>query len=117
MENRKLLSGDPRVGDLRTVVDKLARLREDGVKVAVHLAETVNHEETGAVLAMAPDRIGHGTCIHPTLGGSDVLWSQLTRVKSPVEVCLSSNVVCHTVPSYDKHQANIYYQHGVPIGK
>ena len=65
------ISGDPRVGDLRTVVDKLARLRE-GVRVAVHLAETVNHEETGAVLAMAPDRIGHGTCIHPTLGSESL---------------------------------------------
>ena len=55
--------GDPRAGNLRTVVDKLTKLIEEGIKVAVHLVET------GAVLAMAPDRIGHGMCIHPTLGG------------------------------------------------
>ena len=28
------ISGDPRVGDLRTVVDRLAKLREKSVKVA-----------------------------------------------------------------------------------
>ena len=109
------ISGDPRVNDLRTVSDKLIKLKTEGVKVAVHLAEIVNHDETGAVLDIGPDRIGHGTCIHPSLGGSDQLWSQLRSNGCPVEVCLSSNVVCNTVPTYEDHQAHIYHQHGVPI--
>ena len=111
------ISGDPRIDNLKTVVDKLKRIRqEDGIKITIHLAETVNHDETGAVLDIVPDRLGHGTCIHPSLGGSDKLWSQLQEVKCPVEVCMSSNVVCNTVPSYQEHQAAIYHKHGIPIG-
>ena len=51
-------------------------------------------------------RIGHGTCIHPSLGGSDTLWKLLLEHKSAVEVCLSSNVFCQTVPSFQQHQVN-----------
>ena len=111
------ISGDPRIDNLKTVIDKFKRIRqEDGIKITIHLAETVNHDETEAVLDMFPDRLGHGTCIHPSLGGSEKLWSQLQEVKCPVEVCMSSNVVCNTVPSYHKHQADIYHRHGIPIG-
>jgi len=110
------ISGDPRVDDLRHVLEKINRIRfVDGIKVAVHLAEIPNHNETEAVLNTKPDRIGHGTCIHPSLGGSDTLWKLLLEHKSAVEVCLSSNVVCHTVPSFQQHQAGIYHKHGVPI--
>ena len=72
------------------------------MKFAIHLAEVPNHEETKAVLATSPDRIGeiiitagltsiiclegHGTCIHPSLGGSEELWQQLLLVRCPVEV-------------------------------
>jgi len=110
------ISGDPRVDDLRNVLEKINKIRsEDGIKVAVHLAEMSNEDETQAVLNTTPDRIGHGTCIHPSLGGSETLWTQLLQSKCPVEVCLSSNVVCNTVPSFQQHQADIYHKHGVPI--
>ena len=29
---------------------------------------------------------GHGTCIHPNLGGSEDLWSILQETQTPVEV-------------------------------
>ena len=115
------ISGDPRVGDLRSVIDKLTRLRsEEGIKMAIHLAEIVNPEETSAVLDtchVGRVRLGHGTCIPPSLGGSDTLLEQLTRAGCPVEACLSSNVVCHTVPSYTAHQARIYHDRGIPVGR
>ena len=114
------ISGDPRVGDLRSVLDKMTRLRsEDGVKMAIHLAEVVNPEEISAVIDtchVGSVRLGHGTCIPPALGGSDALLEQLTRAGCPVEVCLSSNVVCRTVPSFREHQARIYHDRGIPIG-
>ena len=115
------ISGDPRVGDLRTVLDKMTRLRsEEGIKMAIHLAEIANPEETSAVLDtchVGLVRLGHGTCIPPSLGGSDTLLEQLARAGCPVETCLSSNVVCHTVPSYSAHQARIYHDRGIPISK
>ena len=96
------ISGDPRLSNLTEVLDKINDLRREGIKFAIHLAEVPNHEETKAVLATNPDRIGemiamtlqssmiccegHGTCIHPSLGGSEELWQQLIRVRCPVEV-------------------------------
>ena len=53
------ISGDPRISNLTEVLDKITKLRkEDGIKFAIHLAEVPNHEETRAVLATNPDRIG-----------------------------------------------------------
>ena len=50
---------------------------------------------------------------------SEALLEQLTRVRPrvAVEACLSSNVVCHTVPEYSQHQAGIYHNLGVPVGE
>ena len=56
------ISGDPRVSDLTEVLGKITELRnKDGLKFAIHLAEVPNHEETSAVLATNPDRIGGWT--------------------------------------------------------
>ena len=62
--------GDPRAGNLRTVVDKLTKLIEEGVKAAVNLAET------GAVLP------GHGpACMHLVYGES--LYMRLHQPSNP----------------------------------
>ena len=67
------ISGDPRVGDLRSVLGELTRLRaQDGVPMSIHLAEIVSHAETAAVLDtchVGRVRLGHATCIAPSLGG------------------------------------------------
>lgn len=109
------ISGDPRVGDLVPVLPKLRSVQQSGIPLAVHLAEVPNIPEVEAVLQFLPDRIGHGTCIHPSLGGSHTLWDSLVKVKTPVEVCLTSNTVCGTVPSVKEHQAGLYYAAGIPI--
>eukprot|EP00092_Neocalanus_flemingeri_P021537 GFUD01023359.1.p1 GENE.GFUD01023359.1~~GFUD01023359.1.p1 ORF type:complete len:352 (+),score=103.59 GFUD01023359.1:57-1112(+) len=109
------ISGDPRMGDLLSVMGRLEAIRSEGIKLAIHLAEVFNPEEIGAFLQFKPDRIGHGTCIHPSLGGSQELWEQLQQVKCPVEVCLTSNFTCQTVPSYSQHQAGLYHKHGIPV--
>ena len=109
------ISGDPRMGDLLSVMDKLKEIRAEGIKLAIHLAEVSNPEEVGAFLSFNPDRIGHGTCIHPSLGGTQELWELLLKTKCPVEVCLTSNYTCRTVPGYKEHQAGLYHRHGVPI--
>jgi len=109
------ISGDPRMGDLLSVMDRLKEIRSEGIRLAIHLAEVFNPEEIGAFLQFKPDRIGHGTCIHPSLGGSQELWEQLQQVKCPVEVCMTSNFTCQTVPSYKQHQAGLYHKHGIPV--
>ena len=60
------ISGDPRIYNLTEVLDKITKLRnKDGIKFAIHLAEVPNHEETRAVLATNPDRIGGMTLVSP----------------------------------------------------
>jgi hypothetical protein len=39
-----------------------------GIKFALHLAEIYNAAETLAFIEFGPERIGHGTFIHPATG-------------------------------------------------
>lgn len=110
------ISGDPRVGDITGLIPKLKDLRKRGVKLAVHLAEILNIAETLVFLKCGLlDRIGHGTYIHPLTGGNELLLKALLAYKTPVEVCLTSNVVQGTVPSYDVHQAQCLRDNDIPI--
>ena len=109
------ISGDPRMGDIVSIIGRLRELREEGIKIAIHLAEIYNASETKVFLDFKPDRIGHGTCIHPSLGGDPDLWQQLLEAKCPVEVCLTSNITCQTVQSFKEHQAGVYYRHDIPV--
>jgi adenosine deaminase len=61
------LSGDARVGDLFPLFPLLKAVREDTeLRLSVHLAEVPNEPEVSLVLRdLKPDRIGHGTAIHP----------------------------------------------------
>ena len=52
------LSGDARVGDLVPLLPKLSQLRDEGIRLAVHLAEVPNPVEVTALLNFKPDRIG-----------------------------------------------------------
>jgi hypothetical protein len=42
-----------------------------GIKFALHLAEIYNAAETMAFIRFGPERIGHGTFIHPATGTID----------------------------------------------
>eukprot|EP00094_Tigriopus_californicus_P006167 TCALIF_05937-PA protein Name:"Similar to adal Adenosine deaminase-like protein (Danio rerio)" AED:0.36 eAED:0.36 QI:0/0/0/1/1/1/3/0/303 len=78
--------------------------RHHGLKLAIHLAEVPNETETWSILTeLKPDRIGHGTAIHPSLGGSSRLWPALLTARIPVEVCLTSNLFCQSVPTLEQH--------------
>ncbi|XP_031832823.2 adenosine deaminase-like protein [Nomia melanderi] len=107
------LSGDPMVGD--AFLELLKKARSAGLKIAAHCAEISNEMETRDILKFKPDRLGHCTCIHPNLQGSDKLFYTLINSKIPVELCLTSNVQCKTVPSYESHQFKYLYEAGHPI--
>jgi len=98
-----------------SILPQLRKAREMNVPLAIHLAEISNHEETMEFLKFKPDRIGHGTCIHPSLGGHIDLWEQLKKDPVPVEVCISSNVTCQTVTTAKDHQTKLLYEAGIPI--
>lgn len=43
-----------------------------------------NEKETIDILKFKPDRLGHCTCIHPSLQGSEQLFDMLLQSKVPV---------------------------------
>ncbi|XP_076640901.1 adenosine deaminase-like protein [Halictus rubicundus] len=107
------LSGDPMAGD--TFLELLKKARNVGLKIAAHCAEISNELEAKDILEFKPDRLGHCTCIHPNLQGSDKLFNMLIESKIPVELCLTSNVQCKTVPSYEFHHFKYLREAGHPI--
>lgn len=125
-------SGDARSNDAITFIPLLKKAKDNGIKLAVHIAEVPNEKETAAFLGataqdlgmaacelylplraacggrllqntLEPDRIGHGTYIHPAVGGSQRIWDLLIDSEIPVEICLTSNVCCKTAKNYSDH--------------
>ncbi|EZA47964.1 hypothetical protein DMN91_011425 [Ooceraea biroi] len=107
------LSGDPMAGD--SFLELLETSRKAGLKIAAHCAEVPNEMETIDILKFKPDRLGHCTCIHPSLQGSKQLFDMLLKSRIPVELCLTSNVKCKTISSYASHHFKYLHQAGHPI--
>ncbi|CAL1688782.1 unnamed protein product [Lasius platythorax] len=107
------LSGDPTVG--YSFLELLEMSRKAGLKITAHCAEVPNEVEAIDILKFEPNRLGHCTCIHPSLQGSKQLFDMLLESKIPVELCLTSNIKCKTVPSYVSHQFKYLYEKGHPI--
>lgn len=65
------LSGDPTAGQAKDFLEPLLEAKKSGLKLALHLSEIPNQEkETQVLLDLLPDRIGHGTFLSCSDGGS-----------------------------------------------
>ncbi|XP_070762948.1 N6-Methyl-AMP deaminase isoform X2 [Enoplosus armatus] len=93
-------------------------LSSDGLVVGLDLSgdPTVPSqlEESDLLLNLPPDRIGHGTFLHPEVGGSQSLVDKVVKNKVPLELCLTSNVKGQTVPCYSQHHFKYWYELGHP---
>ncbi|XP_037307848.1 adenosine deaminase-like protein [Pungitius pungitius] len=109
------LSGDPTVGHGKDLLPALQRAKDFGLKLSLHLSEVPSQqEESNLLLDLPPDRIGHGTFLHPEMGGSQSLVDKVVASNIPLELCLTSNVKGKTVPCYSKHHFKYWYQMGHP---
>ncbi|XP_068169072.1 adenosine deaminase-like protein isoform X2 [Antennarius striatus] len=109
------LSGDPMVGHGRDLIPALQRAKNCGLKMSLHLSEVPSQlEESDLLLNLPPDRIGHGTFLHPEVGGSASLVDKVVKNNIPLELCLTSNLKGQTVPCYSKHHFKYWYQLGHP---
>ncbi|XP_047592443.1 adenosine deaminase-like protein isoform X2 [Lutra lutra] len=66
-------------------------------------------QETQVLLDLLPDRIGHGTFLNSSEGGSPDLVDFVRQYQIPLELCLTSNIKSQTVPSYDQHHFGFWY--------
>ncbi|XP_074533306.1 N6-Methyl-AMP deaminase [Halichoeres trimaculatus] len=109
------LSGDPMVGHGKDLLPALQKAKDCGLKLSLHLSEIPSQrEETDLLLNLPPDRIGHGTFLHPDVGGSQSLVEKVLKKKIPLELCLTSNVKGQTVPCYSNHHFKYWYKLGHP---
>lgn len=109
------VSGNMADSDITDYFPLLFKIKDAGLKLTVHTAEVRNDAEAEAILRLKPDRIGHGTFISPSLTGSSHLIHLLKETNIPVELCLTSNKVCQTVPSFKDHHWKIFFDHGIPF--
>ncbi|XP_074651028.1 N6-Methyl-AMP deaminase-like [Tubulanus polymorphus] len=109
------MSGDPSVGDARSLIPAFEEARKHGLKLALHLAEVPNkNTETEALLDEFTDRIGHGTFLLPEDGGSEAILKTVVDKSIPLELCLTSNVKGQTVKSFDIHHFKFWYERNHP---
>lgn len=104
------LSGDPTVGQAEDFLEPLLEAKKAGLKLALHLAEIPdNKKETQMLLDLLPDRIGHGTFLNSSVGGSLDQLDFVRQHRIPLELCLTSNIKSQTVPSYEQHHFGFWY--------
>lgn len=91
------------------------KARNVGLRTAIHCAEIKNDQEVEEILNFKPDRLGHATFLHPKYGGSEKLWDKYCQLKIPVELCLTSNVLCGTSKSYSDHHIKAWIENSLPF--
>ncbi|KRT86312.1 hypothetical protein AMK59_1091, partial [Oryctes borbonicus] len=107
------LCGNPNVGIFDAKL--FAKARKNRLKLSLHGGEVKNDEEVREIFELKPERIGHGTCIHPDFGGSEMLWNLYKEAKIPIEICLTSNVICGTSKSYKEHHVSEWIKNDFPF--
>lgn len=95
--------GDPTIGNFEDIKPAIIKAKEYSLKVTLHLGEIDTPDEVRSMLATIPDRIGHGTFIPPDL------FPIVVANNIPIEICMTSNVLCKTVKSYDAHHVKEYF--------
>lgn len=90
-------SGNPRKGNFKIFINKLNKAKQSNLKLALHCAEVLNPVETQEMLDFGFQRCGHGTFLNQEQ------LQQCLKLGITIECCLTSNVKCGTVKSYESH--------------
>ncbi|OBZ79487.1 Adenosine deaminase-like protein [Grifola frondosa] len=105
------LCGDPKAGNMDEFAQQFRTAKEAGLGITLHIAETEDcpAAETLQLLSYEPDRLGHATFL-------DEAAKKIVHTKEMcIEICLSSNLLCKTVPTLDDHHIRYYLGHDHPI--
>ncbi|XP_066147763.1 adenosine deaminase-like protein [Euwallacea fornicatus] len=108
------LSGDPSKG--KFIKELFEKARNNDLFTAIHCGEIKNFKEIKEILSFLPDRLGHCTFLHPKYcDNSSELWDIYKKLKIPVECCLTSNVRCLTIKSYEEHHVQEWIAQSMPF--
>lgn len=68
-----------------------------------------NIPEAPSLLSIHPDRLGHATLLDPV--SRETIYTRAI----PVEICMTSNVLCKTVSSFEEHHVKGLLKEGHPF--
>ena len=92
------LSGNPFSKTFADFAPALTTAKQQhALPVTLHFAETDSAADADGMLAFAPDRLGHAALLTPEL------FRRVRASAAPVEVCLTSNLLCKLHASLDTH--------------
>ncbi|KAJ4481039.1 adenosine deaminase-like protein [Lentinula aciculospora] len=105
------LCGDPLAGDMSLLEPFITKAQATGLRITLHIAETTQNSasDTLQLLAYSPSRLGHATFLNEE--AKEIVLKQSIAV----ELCLSSNIICKTVPSLSSHHIGYYLERNHPI--
>lgn len=101
------LSGNPNKGKFADFLNVLSKAKQSNLYLALHCAEVHNSEESQQMIDFGFQRCGHGTFL------SDSQLRQCQEKSITIECCLTSNVKCATVASYDSHHFKHIFERGI----
>ncbi|KAF5334467.1 hypothetical protein D9758_017560 [Tetrapyrgos nigripes] len=118
------LCGDPLAGNMYSplLTQCFQDARNAGLGITLHIAETAQNpspESIHLLRAFIPDRLGHATFLDEE--AREVVFDgnghghEEGKRKIGVEVCLSSNLICKTVPTLEDHHIRYYLERDHPI--
>ncbi|KAI7894631.1 uncharacterized protein EV154DRAFT_414824 [Mucor mucedo] len=92
------LCGDVKVGLFNNLRPAFERAKENGFPLTIHFNEVIeNLGEAPDVLSIKPDRLGHATFL------DDYCRQVIYKENIPVEICMTSNLVCKTTSALKEH--------------
>lgn len=92
------LCGDVKVGLFENLRPAFERAKVNGFPLTIHFNEVIeNLIEAPGVLSIKPDRLGHATFL------DDYCRQTIYKENIPVEICMTSNLVCKTTNTLKEH--------------
>ena len=101
-------SGHPAKGHFRDFIPILEQLRQEGLGLTVHCAETPECHDTDDILDFSPDRLGHAVWLNKAQ-------ERIVLEKAiPIEVCYTSNLIAAGT-HHDHHPVSHWFAQEHPF--
>ncbi|TPX35664.1 hypothetical protein SmJEL517_g01949 [Synchytrium microbalum] len=98
------LAGDPFADHYQTYSQAIKNAKSYGLKVTIHFCEIEGTEDESILMLQDADRLGHATFM------SERVKKEVFEKNIPIEVCMSSNVICKTVTAYTDHHIQTCFE-------
>ncbi|KAI8078125.1 uncharacterized protein B0P05DRAFT_637642 [Gilbertella persicaria] len=92
------LCGDVKQGSFEALKPAFLRAQKHNFPITLHFNEVIENMVEGPdLLAIKPDRLGHATFL------DEYCRKVIYEHNIPVEICMTSNLLCKTVNTYEEH--------------